>query len=118
MIGVRSSLHIISSFQVPVKSMLEFCKLYFGGCASRKLAPKGPAELSRRGHKGLIVYVSSPRENSDSVQVSKLNFVDMAGCIFNLRLIHFFSFFFLLLLFFISFDNVNRNLFETTFNRL
>lgn len=115
MIDVRSSLHIISSFQVPVKSMLEFCKLYFGGCASRKLAPKGPAELSRRGHKGLIVYVSSPRENSDSVQVSKLNFVDMAGCIFNLRLIHFF---FLLLLFLISFDNVNRNLFETTFNRL
>ncbi|KAK9914275.1 hypothetical protein M0R45_038063 [Rubus argutus] len=65
--------------QVPVKSMLEFCKLYFRGCASRKLAPKGPAELSRRSHKGLIVYVSSPRENSETVQVSKLNFVDMAG---------------------------------------
>ncbi|KAM5557373.1 kinesin-like protein KIN-10C [Rosa sericea] len=65
--------------QVPVNSMLEFGKLYVSGCISRKPAPKGPAELSRRCHKGLIVYVSSQRENSDSLQVSKLNFIDLAG---------------------------------------
>ncbi|XP_061997251.1 kinesin-like protein KIN-10C isoform X1 [Rosa rugosa] len=65
--------------QVPVKSMLEFNKLYVSGGTSRKPTPKGPAELSRRCHKGLIVYVSSQRENSDTLQVSKLNFIDLAG---------------------------------------
>ncbi|XP_004309200.1 PREDICTED: kinesin-like protein KIF22 [Fragaria vesca subsp. vesca] len=65
--------------QVPVKSISEFSKLYGSGYASRKPAPKGPVELSRRCHKGLIVYVSSQRENSDSLQFSKLNIIDLAG---------------------------------------
>ncbi|XP_050385437.1 kinesin-like protein KIN-10C [Argentina anserina] len=65
--------------QVPVKSMSEFSKLYVSGCTTRKQAPKGPAELSLRRHKGLIVYVSSQGENSDTLQVSKLNFIDLAG---------------------------------------
>ncbi|KAL6127699.1 hypothetical protein ACLB2K_071062 [Fragaria x ananassa] len=65
--------------QVPVTSMSEFSKLFASGYASRKPAPKGPVELSGRSHKGLIVYVSSQRENSDSPQISKLNFIDLAG---------------------------------------
>ena len=74
-----------------MKSMSEFSKLFASGYASRKPAPKGPVELSRRCHKGLIVYVSSQRGNSDSPQISKLNFIDLAGCISYPQAYKFFS---------------------------
>ncbi|PQM36534.1 kinesin-like protein KIN-10C isoform X2 [Prunus yedoensis var. nudiflora] len=65
--------------QVPVKSISEFYKLCVTGCGSRKPAQKVATELPRRSHKGLIVHVSSPSENSDTLHVGKLNFVDLAG---------------------------------------
>ncbi|XP_034203995.1 kinesin-like protein KIN-10C isoform X4 [Prunus dulcis] len=65
--------------QVPMKSISEFYKLCVTGCGSRKPAQKVATELPRRSHKGLIVHVSSPSENSDTLHVGKLNFVDLAG---------------------------------------
>lgn len=63
-------------FQVPVKSISEFQKLYISGHSSRKPMQKITMELPRRSHKGLIVRVSS---ESDALSVGKMNFVDLAG---------------------------------------
>lgn len=74
--------YLFIPFQVPVKSVSEFYNLYVSGCASCKRAQKVATELPRRGHKGLIVHVSSHSESSDALHVGKLNFVDLAGCMF------------------------------------
>lgn len=72
---------ILLIFQVPVKSISDFQRLYVG-FGSRKPAQKGATELPRRGHKGLIVHVSSPNEKLDTPATGKMNFVDLAGCMF------------------------------------
>ncbi|KAF4353600.1 hypothetical protein F8388_017775 [Cannabis sativa] len=64
--------------KVPVKSISDFQKLCVG-FNSRKPTQKIPSELPRRSHKGLIVHVSSPNENLDTLQTSKMNFVELAG---------------------------------------
>ena len=58
-----------------MNSISEFYRLYFNGHGSRKQTQKIPAELPRRSHKGLMVYVSSQGTNN----VGKMNFVDLAG---------------------------------------
>jgi len=65
--------------QVPIKSSSEFRKLYFGGCNSTKTVNKLANELPKRSHRGLIIHVTSPVENTDAPPVGKLNFVDLAG---------------------------------------
>lgn len=65
-----------------MKTVSEFQKLYFDGLALRKPAQTMATEVPRRGHKGLIVHVSAPNENSDALPVGKMNFVDLAGYIF------------------------------------
>lgn len=69
-------------FQVPVKSISEFQKLYVSGLGLRKSAQTMATELPRRGHKGLIVHVLAPNEKSDTLLLGKMNFVDLAGYIF------------------------------------
>jgi len=66
-------------FQVPIKSISEFHKLYLSWCVSHKSVQKIVNELPRRSHKGLIVHVLSPSENGDTHLVGKMNFVDLAG---------------------------------------
>lgn len=66
-------------FQVPIKSITEFHKLYLSWCDSRKSVQKVANELPRRSHKGLIVHVLSPNENGDTHLVGKMNFIDLAG---------------------------------------
>ncbi|KAL5567973.1 hypothetical protein UlMin_024548 [Ulmus minor] len=63
--------------KVPVKSVSEFQK--FVDLGSRKPAQKIATELPRRGHKGLVVHVSSCSENPETFHLGKLNFVDLAG---------------------------------------
>lgn len=65
-----------------MKSILEFQKLIFSGFSLQKPANKIAKEPPRRVHKGLIVYVSSPIGSQDNLLEGKINFVDMAGCIF------------------------------------
>ncbi|KAJ7969930.1 Kinesin-like protein [Quillaja saponaria] len=65
--------------QVLVRSNSEFQRLYLSGCAARKPAQKIAIERPCRSHTGLIVHVFSRNENSDSVHVGKMNFVDLAG---------------------------------------
>ncbi|KAF8042100.1 hypothetical protein BT93_A0644 [Corymbia citriodora subsp. variegata] len=65
--------------QVPIKSSSEFRKLYFGGCNSNKTVNKMANELPKRSHRGLIIHVTSPVEDTDAPLVGKLNFVDLAG---------------------------------------
>ncbi|KAB2598646.1 kinesin-like protein KIF22 [Pyrus ussuriensis x Pyrus communis] len=76
---VQGKIRLKGLSRVPVKSVSEFYNLYVSGCASCKRAQKVATELPRRGHKGLIVHVSSPSESSDALHVGKLNFVDLAG---------------------------------------
>lgn len=66
-------------FQVPIKSITEFHKLYLSWCDSRKSVQKMANELPHKSHKGLIVHVFSPSENGDTHLVGKMNFVDLAG---------------------------------------
>ncbi|EXC19146.1 Kinesin-like protein KIF22 [Morus notabilis] len=63
---------------VPLKSISDFQKLYveFG---LRKPTQKAVTELSRKGHKGLIVHISATNEKLDTLAASKMNFVDLAG---------------------------------------
>lgn len=67
---------LVFLFQVPVTSISEFHKLYFG---SLKTPQKKVFELPRRSHRGLIVYVSFSNGNSDTSLVGKMSFVDLAG---------------------------------------
>ena len=57
----------------------DFQKLYVG-LSSSKPAQKTANEPLRRGHKGLIVHISSPNNN---LRTGKMNFVDLAGYRFN-----------------------------------
>ncbi|GMN44584.1 hypothetical protein TIFTF001_013786 [Ficus carica] len=74
----------MSFYEVPVKSISDFQRLYVG-FGTRKPAQKGATELPRRGHKGLIVHVSSPNEKLDTPATGKMNFVDLAGCYADVR---------------------------------
>ncbi|XP_062120390.1 kinesin-like protein KIN-10C isoform X2 [Humulus lupulus] len=64
--------------RIPLKSISDFQKLYVG-FSSRKPTQKMASELPRRGHKGLIVHVSSPHDNLDTLQTCKMNFVELAA---------------------------------------
>lgn len=60
-----------------MNSISEFNKLFCNGNSLQK-PQKTIAGLVRRSHKGLILHLLSPNENSDYL-VSKMNFVDLAG---------------------------------------
>lgn len=62
-----------------MNSVLEFQKLYTGCSSSCKPDNKMGNETSRRSHKGLIIHVTSPTENSKAPFVGKMNFLDLAG---------------------------------------
>lgn len=68
--------HFLLIFQVPVKSISQFQKLYISRHNSRKPVQKITMDLPRRSHKGLIVHVS-PVYND--LPTGKMNFVDLAG---------------------------------------
>ncbi|GKV31160.1 hypothetical protein SLEP1_g39887 [Rubroshorea leprosula] len=62
--------------QVPVKSILEFQKLYLSGRNLHKSQKK--TEPPCRSHKGLVIHVFQG-EKSDTIPLGKLNVVDLAG---------------------------------------
>nr|AND01122.1 putative chloroplastic acyl-acyl carrier desaturase [Linum usitatissimum] len=66
--------------QVPVKSMMEFHKLYSGRNRTvRRLNQKNTTPLPSRSTKGLIVYISSHGEKLVRGSVGKISFVELAG---------------------------------------
>nr|AND01201.1 putative kinesin motor domain-containing protein [Linum usitatissimum] len=66
--------------QVPVKSMMEFHKLYSGRNRTvRRLNQKNTTPLPSRSTKGLIVYILSHGEKLVRGSVGKINFVELAG---------------------------------------
>ncbi|KAK6936827.1 hypothetical protein RJ641_033857 [Dillenia turbinata] len=73
----RGNVKLKGLSQVPVKSVLEFCRLYLNEHSVRKPSQKNAIELPRRSHRGLTIYVSSP--DGGSQFVGKMNFVDLAG---------------------------------------
>ncbi|KAL8095879.1 kinesin-like protein KIN-10C isoform X2 [Apium graveolens] len=64
--------------QVPINSISEFEKLYYGN-ATRKATEKIGPKIVRRSHKGLMICVLSNSGNSNAKLVGKMNFVDLAG---------------------------------------
>ena len=89
----------ISTFQVPVRSILDFQKLYVG-FSSSKLLHKTAIEHPRRGHRGLIVHISSSDNN---LRTGKMNFVDLAGCCSDHVTIEFFWVCFVIFFLFVNF---------------
>ncbi|KAK9103644.1 hypothetical protein Sjap_020898 [Stephania japonica] len=65
--------------EVPVKTLPELYKLYGQGSASHNSAQKGKNDVSRRSHKGLIIYFSHENKDSGVSTTGKINFVDLAG---------------------------------------
>ncbi|KAJ9539640.1 hypothetical protein OSB04_026146 [Centaurea solstitialis] len=65
--------------EVPVKSILEFEKLYYIGSNSNKPKQKVALELPRRSHKALMIHILACDERQNPKCVGKMNFVDLAG---------------------------------------
>ncbi|KAK9143769.1 hypothetical protein Syun_013169 [Stephania yunnanensis] len=65
--------------EVPVKTLPELYKLYGQGSTSHNPAQRGKNDVSRRSHKGLIIYVSHENKDSGVSTTGKINFVDLAG---------------------------------------
>ncbi|CAN6877551.1 unnamed protein product [Brassica oleracea] len=62
-------------FQVHVKSLSEFKKLYFGLKKTQKL--KGEPPL--RSHRGVMIHVTTNGSNVSSGSIGRINFLDLAG---------------------------------------
>ncbi|GLT35939.1 hypothetical protein SLA2020_103490 [Shorea laevis] len=62
--------------QVPVKSILEFQKLYLSGQNLHRSQKK--TEPPCGSHRGLVIHVFQS-EKSDTIPLGKMNFVDLAG---------------------------------------
>ncbi|XP_071706777.1 kinesin-like protein KIN-10C [Rutidosis leptorrhynchoides] len=65
--------------ELPVKSMLEFQKLYCGGNSLSKQTQKITLEVPRRSHKALMVHILASAEGTNQKCIGKMNFVDLAG---------------------------------------
>lgn len=65
--------------KVPVKSMLEFQKLYCIGSSSSKPKQKITLEMPRRSHKALMIRILACDKGEKFKCVGKMNFVDLAG---------------------------------------
>lgn len=62
-----------------MKSVSEFCKTYLSVSSTRKANQKPETVLSRRSHRGLMVHLVTPINDSEAYCVGKMNFVDLAG---------------------------------------
>lgn len=62
-----------------MKSVSEFRKTHLTVSRTQKAVQKPQTELSRRSHKGLIVHLVTPNNNSGASHVGKMNFIDLAG---------------------------------------
>ncbi|KAK9143772.1 hypothetical protein Syun_013172 [Stephania yunnanensis] len=65
--------------EVPVKTLPELYKLYGQWSTSHNPVQRGKNDVSRRSHKGLIIYVSHENKDSGVSTTGKINFVDLAG---------------------------------------
>nr|XP_043634035.1 kinesin-like protein KIN-10C [Erigeron canadensis] len=65
--------------KVPVKSMLEFQKLYCNGMILNKPTQKLTLELPRRSHKALTIHILAYDEGTNPICAGKMNFVDLIG---------------------------------------
>ncbi|CAH1438997.1 unnamed protein product [Lactuca virosa] len=65
--------------KVPVKSLLEFQKLYLSDNSLNKPTKKITLELPRRSHKALMINILACDEGGSSKLVGKMNFIDLAG---------------------------------------
>ncbi|KAF3485561.1 hypothetical protein F2Q69_00056463, partial [Brassica cretica] len=65
----------VSVYEVHVKSLSEFKKLYFGLKKTQKL--KGEPPL--RSHRGVMIHVTTNGSNVSSGSIGRMNFLDLAG---------------------------------------
>ncbi|PUZ64857.1 hypothetical protein GQ55_3G176300 [Panicum hallii var. hallii] len=73
--------HLKGLSKVDIKSIEEFSDLCCGGSYKLKHSTKPSNQIQTKGHKGFVIYISRFDRPGRECAVSKINFLDLAGCV-------------------------------------
>ncbi|RLN00921.1 kinesin-like protein KIF22-A isoform X2 [Panicum miliaceum] len=73
--------HLKGLSKVDIKSIEEFSDLCCGGSYKLKHSTKPSNQIQTKGHQGFVIYISRFDRPGRECAVSKINFLDLAGCV-------------------------------------